>query len=322
MSDDLSYKEQQVEELVAKNRKDDALQLLFDLTVKQAKAGNFKKAEALRTRLMEIDDMALNLIIKAAEIIEAEKTAAIDPEHLKRWKGIYDKLTAEETNALYHSLEKVECPPEGIICRQGRPQTHLYFLESGKVELSFQTLEQSKVLAQIEKGAIFGHDTFFLFSVNTLTGSARGDIVLKGLPRDQLKEWAAVFPGIVPKLQDFCLRLKQPKDWLKAEALDRRMSERMGGHGKLQIQLINNAGDPVGNTIRADLIDCSLNGVAFYVKLPKQEAAEKLLHRRLRVFSEEAVAPLEGKMDRVGKIRAVIYDLDNDYAIHLKFEKL
>lgn len=320
MSDDLFFQQKQVEELLVKDKKDDALQLLFDLIVKQARAGNFKQAETLRDRLIEIDEMALTQIIKAAEVIEAEKTSAIDPEHLKRWAELYNKLTAEETNALYHSLEEINCSPEGIISQQGKPQAHLCFLESGTVELAFHTLEKINLLARIEGGDLFGYDTFFIISVNTLTSTAKGDVVLKGLPLSKRNELAVVFPGLVSKLQDFCLHLKQPAALLKAEALDRRISERIAGQGKIQIQLINKAREPVGNAIRADLIDCSQGGVSFYVKLPKQEAAEKLLHRRLLVRSREVVAPLEGKMDQIGTIRAVIFDFNNDYSIHLRFE--
>jgi CRP/FNR family transcriptional regulator, cyclic AMP receptor protein len=320
MSDDLAFQQKQVEVLIAKNQKDDALQLLFDLIVKQAQAGNFKKAETLRTRLIEIDEMALNQIIKAAEVIEAEKTSAIDPEHLKRWAELYNQLTVEETNALYHSLEEINCPPEGIICQQGKPQTHLYFLESGEVELAFHTPEQSNPLARIEGGSLFGYDTFFIISVNTLTSTAQGEVVLKGLPQAKRNELTAAFPGLVSKLEDFCLRLKQPVAWLKAEALDRRTPERMKEQRKMQIQLIDKAREPVGKAIRADLIDYSQGGVSFYVKLPKHEAAEKLLHRRLWVRSREEVAPLEGKIDQIGTIRAVIFDLNNDYSIHLRFD--
>ncbi len=320
MPEDPSFQEKQVEELIAKDRKDDALQLLFDLIAGQARAGNFKKAEALRARLMKIDEMALNLIIKAAEVIEAEKTAAIDPEHLKRWDGLYGKLTSEESNALYHSLEDIQCLPEGIICRQGKPQTHLYFLESGTVELSFLKTEQNNTLVGIEAGALFGYDTFFNISVNTLTGSARDDVALKELPRSSLKELNENYPGLVSKLQDYCLRLPQPVTWLKAESMDRRISERVSGKGKIEIQLINKAREPIGNVFRADLIDCSRGGVSFYVKLPKQETAEKLLHRRLRVHFREPVAPFEEKNDRIGTVRAVIYDLDNDYSLHLRFD--
>lgn len=322
MSNDLSFREKQVDELIADNRKDEALRLLFDLICDQARAGNFKQAVALRARLIEIDEMALNLIIKAAEVIETEMTSAIDPEHLKRWDRLYAKFTTEETNALFHNLEEIECLPDGIICKQGRSQTHLYFIESGSVELSFFTSEQIKPLVRIEEGALFGHDTFFNYSVNTLTSTARGDVHLKGFPKSAFRELNLNFPGLVSKLQDFCLRLKQPVTWLKAETLDRRMSKRIKGPGKMQVRLVDKACEPVGKAIRADLIDCSRGGVAFYVKLPKQETAERLLHRRLRVCSEEVIAPLEKKLDRIGTIRAVIFDLDNDYSIHLKFDEL
>ena len=320
MSDDLSLQKNRVEELIAVNRKEDALQLLYDMIVTEARAGNFDQAEALRDYLMEVDEMALNLIIKAAEAIEAEKTAAIDDGHLERWTGLYSKLTPEETNRLYHSLEEIECRAEEIVCRQGKPQTHLYFIESGSVDLSFHGPEQETPLARIEAGELFGHDTFFLISVNTLTGTAREDAVLKGLPRARLAGLETASPGLVSKLQDYCLRLKQPVSWLKAASLDRRRSQRISGHGKIEIQLVDKERKPVGNVFRADLIDCSRGGISFYVKLPRQETAEKLLHRRFRVRSREEVAPMEGKIDRIGVVRAVISDMDNDYSVHMRFE--
>ena len=88
-------KENLLETYIKENKNDLAVELLSDLITQNAKARNFSKAEALRERLFEVDSMALNAIVKSAEIIEAEKMAAIDPIHLDTWSHLYEKLTKE-----------------------------------------------------------------------------------------------------------------------------------------------------------------------------------------------------------------------------------
>ncbi|MGD8251270.1 MAG: hypothetical protein PVF20_03115, partial [Desulfobacterales bacterium] len=54
--------------LVQDGKTEEAVALLLKMITHQAKAKRFDEAEALRQRLMAIDEMALAAIIRAAEI--------------------------------------------------------------------------------------------------------------------------------------------------------------------------------------------------------------------------------------------------------------
>ena len=71
--EDQNFEEKKVEAYLKEHKKEQAVELLFDLIAKQASSGNFAKAEALREKLFEVDSMALNEIVKSAEIIEAAR---------------------------------------------------------------------------------------------------------------------------------------------------------------------------------------------------------------------------------------------------------
>jgi excinuclease UvrABC nuclease subunit len=93
---DLSEHEKLIEQYLSEDNKVAAVQLLSELIIKSAKEKKFKQAEALRDRLLEVDSMALNEIVKTGEIIEAEKSNAIDKEHLDTWSKFYESLLPEE----------------------------------------------------------------------------------------------------------------------------------------------------------------------------------------------------------------------------------
>jgi len=93
MTDDFSQKEQMAAQYAAQGKTQHAVKLLFELIVAYAKAKNFPKAEALREKLFEVDAMALNEIIKAAEIIEEEKRGieAVMPQMLNMFNQEKEK---------------------------------------------------------------------------------------------------------------------------------------------------------------------------------------------------------------------------------------
>ena len=87
---------QRVDQYIAEQKKDAAVNLLFELIVSSARQKDFKQAETLRQKLFDVDSLALDPIIKSAEIIEAEKNASIDQTHLTAWREFYDMLSPEE----------------------------------------------------------------------------------------------------------------------------------------------------------------------------------------------------------------------------------
>ncbi len=96
--------EKMVDQHIGNDDTNAAVKLLFKLIVQSAREKNFTKAEQLRERMLEVDPMALDEIISSAEIIEEEKSQALDPIHMQIWSKLYDRLDTEEKNELYFSL--------------------------------------------------------------------------------------------------------------------------------------------------------------------------------------------------------------------------
>ena len=101
---DYDTKKKEVARRVDANDKAGAVKLLVELVEHQVRGGNFSEAEALREQLLSLDDTALTDIIRTAELIEAAKSRALDRDHLALYPALYEKLSPEETNALFFRL--------------------------------------------------------------------------------------------------------------------------------------------------------------------------------------------------------------------------
>src|SRR6056297_993416 len=132
-STDRLQQEAMVDDYVAKNDKDSAVKLLYNLVAEYAKEKNFEKAEALHNKLYEVDPMALTEIVRSSEIIEAEKSETLDPEHLELWSDLYSRLNTSEANALYYSMKPKTFESGETIMEQGQLNSRLYFILSGEV---------------------------------------------------------------------------------------------------------------------------------------------------------------------------------------------
>ena len=138
-----------LETYIKENKKELAVELLFDLITQNAKAREFSKAEALRERIFEVDSMALTAIVESAEVIETEKMAAVDPIHLDIWSHLYEELTKEETLALYYEMEVAAFEVEQIIFQQGELNSNLYFIETGRLNMVYRKGEHGILLKSL-----------------------------------------------------------------------------------------------------------------------------------------------------------------------------
>src|SRR5208283_3097270 len=120
-----------------KGNKEAAIKLLFELAVDCAKEKNFEAAESMRSRIFEIDAMALNEIIRSGEIIEEEKSLTIDRGHREIWAKLYDSLSVEEANALYFACKKASYQAEEKIFQQDEWKPRLYFINSGRARIVY-----------------------------------------------------------------------------------------------------------------------------------------------------------------------------------------
>ncbi|CAD7837241.1 MAG: hypothetical protein [Olavius algarvensis Delta 4 endosymbiont] len=309
-----------LEKHIAAGETEAAVKLIFELVVANAKQKNFKKAEALRDQLYDVDAMALTEIVRAGEIIEQEKAESIDQDHLDVWPELYDRLSSEEANALFHAMETVTYEADQTVFAQGRENRNLYFITEGNLKLVYQDGEQETLLKTLEKGDLAGHTTFFTISMCTTSLVALSTVKMNVLSRDVLEAWDKDFPALKSKLEDYCLTLEKAKDIIKEKGMERRKQERFNVKGKILVQLLNKKRQPMGKPFKGDFSDISEGGLSFFIITSKRETARMLLGRRLgmKFLIPTRAAPL--KTFQQGTVICVNYHLKNDYSIHVSFD--
>ena len=307
--------EKLLETYLRENNRESAVELLFDLIVKNATAKNFSKAEQLREKLFEVDPMALDRIVRSAEIIEAAKIDAIDPVHRDIWSHLYGKLTKEEKIALYYGMNKASFEAEQIIFRQGEMNSNLYFINAGRLKMFYHKDKHGILLKTIGPGDIAGEDTFFSNSTCTFSMMADSPVKLNFLEKTVLKKWQDEASNLESKLQTYCAELESINDLLQKKELERRAHRRYAVSGNATIQI---AAEPDNKIFKGDLSDISASGVSFTMST-SSIAAESLLgrHLNLKLTFDQAFSEL--RIERSGSIVGIHHQMFNDYLINVKW---
>ena len=308
-------REKLLETYLQENNQESAVELLFDLIVKNAMAKNFSKAEQLRAKLFEVDPMALDRIVKSAEIIETAKIDAIDPVHRDIWSHLYGRLTKEEKIALYYGMQKASYEAEQIIFRQGEMNSNLYFINAGRLKMFYHKDKHGILLKTIGPGDIAGEDTFFSNSTCTFSMMADSPVKLNFLEKTVLKKWQDEASNLESKLQTYCAELESINDLLQKKELERRAHRRYAVSGNATIQI---AAEPDNKIFKGDLSDISASGVSFTMST-SSIAAESLLgrHLNLKLTFDQAFSEL--RIERSGSIVGIHHQMFNDYLINVKW---
>jgi CRP-like cAMP-binding protein len=317
--ENLEQMEKEVDRLVETNDTSGAVKLLVELVGKQARARDFVKAEALRERLMAVDDMALSEIIKTAEIIEEAKSGALDRDHVETFAPLYAELNEEETNALFFDMQPVNAAAGEVLYREGEPNGRLFFLNRGQLNLHFSRDGRENLISVLEPGAIAGQDSFFVSSYATASLTAQTEARLQVLDFSRVAAWREKLPGLPDKLEQFCRR-RGVGDLVAAKGLERRASRRIKVEGQVAAQMLNDRGEPAGKPFRGDLSDLSNSGMAFYIKATDR-AARMLLGRRLLVRLSIQTPGKNQMVERKARVVAVNAVYIGDYSVHLKFDQ-
>lgn len=296
-----------------------AVECFYELTVHYARAKAFAKAESMRERLMAVDDMALSEIIKSAEIIEAEKSQAVDPDHLQIFQDLYDTLTEEETNALYLAGERQTLDTGEVLYRQGDIDTPLYFILGGQLKLYFSQAGKDQLIALLAEGDIAGQDAFFNPTTCTTSLAVQSRAELQVIARDQVAAWKTTLPALEAKLTDFC-RARDVAKLVVAKGLERRRHRRVKVEGAVAAQMLDASNALVGKPFRGDMADVSNTGLSFYIKAT-DTSARLLLGRRLKITSRLAVGGKPQRLERTGVVVAVTPLFFGDFSIHVKFDQ-
>ncbi len=317
---DVVKQEKLVDKYVQDGKTDEAVGLLFSLIEACAREKNFVKAEALRDRLFEVDSMALNEIIKSAEIIEEEKAESLDQDHMEVWKEFYGSLTTEESNIFFFAMKKSRYEPGEPVFRQGDKNDRLYFIDQGQLKMVYAQRGAEKLIRNLGPGSLAGEDTFFSITVCTTSLVPHSRVKLNSLDRATYEKWEEEQPALASKVKAYSLALKKESDVLREKGLNRRAYRRIKMTGPILFYVLNAAGEPIGKAFKGDMADVSLGGLSFYIKTANRKNALMLLGRRLRVKFDLPGGGGKREVKQVGTITGVINHLFNDYSIHMRFD--
>lgn len=320
--ENIIQQEELIQKYLAQDNKEAAMKLLFELVTACAREKNFRAAESLRDRMFEIDPMALTEIIRSGEIIEEEKSDAIDREHREIWSRLYEQLTVEEANALYFALKSARFKAEEAIYSQGEWKPQLFFLNSGRAKIVYFREGREVLLKLLNAGQVAGEDTFFTSTICTTSLIAVSSVELNYLDAGVLKAWKKDFPVLESKLQAFASKGEKIKDLLQARELDRRSFKRITTGGKGTVNLMSPSGNLLGKPFKVEVCDVSRGGMCLLVRITKRETASLLLGQRLSIGYLNPQMDLSKTINAKGTVVAVRFHPFEDCTINVKFDDL
>ncbi len=294
---------------------------LFAEIVTLAKEKKFSQAEALREKLMEVAPTALSEIIKTAAIIEEEKTAGLDSDHMATWDSLYQELSEEERNCLFYSLKKVVVPPKKRILAHGGYNTRLYFIDKGTVTVFSQKGEKNAVIAQLGRGDMLGEYTFTAISVCSASVLSSSEVHLRYLESAATDDWHQNQPGLYEKLSSYCTTygtVKQIETRQKQEELE---VKRYTVDGVVQATILTKEGKKSTTSFRGGLTEVSSEGCCFEIKVSKKESARALLAKNLSIVMSLNRSKASPTLSVTGRVERVSFHLHNDYTVHVSFHK-
>jgi CRP-like cAMP-binding protein len=264
-----------------------------------------------------VDSLALQEIVKSADIIESAKIAAIDQVHRHVWSDLYEKLTKEETIALYYGTKTANYESEQIIYRQDEMNSNLYFINAGEIKMFYHKDKHGIFLKTLGPGDIAGDDTFFTNSACTTTITAHSTVKLNFLEKTILQNWRTEAPNLANKLRDYCAQREPIKDLLQKKELERRVQPRYALSGDAVIRIMDRPGL---KGFKGDPSDISANGIAVIMNT-SPESAELLLGCRLNIkFRRPEVSP-EIRVDQDGRIVGIHSQMFNEYLANVKWDE-
>ncbi len=315
--------EAQIESLIRENDIDRARKVLVELIARSASIQRFDEAERLREWLIEIAPSALNDIIRTAETIEEAKRENISSDFLQVWSGLYDNLSTEEFNALYYSMEHRTFFEEEQLVNQGDMYPALFFVNQGKIKLFYDDRDTEILINVVEQGQIFGTDTFFDASLWTASAIALVRAEVSILPLDNTRKWSREHPALESKLHDLSQNFSTLASQLEESKKSRREHRRNPAEGTVLASLLDKNGREEGVQMKGEFADLSRGGLSFLMRISAKSNARILLGRsmRLQLPSDSAQGKATGIDGVLVNVRST-YSMNNDYAVHVRFNRL
>jgi CRP-like cAMP-binding protein len=312
---------EEVQGFVGSGNMGKATEILYSEAIKSAKDKDFKEAELLRDKLLEINPMALSQVLEVGERIEAEKSSTITDHHIEIWSTLYEKMTTEEFNALHYAMKRETYTPEETIVKNGENDPSLFFVNSGLVRLSCVCSNKETFLKRLQPGEIIGVGQFFSASVWTVSLVCQNTAQIHVLERERFFALKEKYPDLEAKLHDFCLQYDLVPKLLKMTGSDRREYARYPFSVKINSILLDSYGKKEQSSIEGEMIDISRGGLAFSFAIANKDNAKLLLGRQI---ISEIHLKSGGTLKCSGIIVGVRFPqiADRDCSVHVKFYTL
>jgi CRP-like cAMP-binding protein len=309
----------QIEQLLQENNIAGATKILAENAVSAAMEKNFMTAEKLRDRLLAVNPNALFEVIRVNEVIDKEKMSAISKQYLGLWHHLYDLLESDAFNALYHCLRFKDYQPEEMIVQQGDFNPTLYFINEGRVALTYRQGKKEVLIKQLNPGEIIGAGPFFDVSVWTVSLVAITAVRVQALEHQDFLKILPQYPGIDSKLGDFCRRSNNVPELLKKMEGNRRDGKRCLLQMVIANSLLGHDENSPRQQFKAQLEDISLSGLSLSIRITQKEKTRLLLGRQLISFLPGTDKVLERRGEIVG---VTLYDyMEKNYSVHVRFDQ-
>jgi CRP-like cAMP-binding protein len=295
---------------------------LVAVIVQAVSVRDFRRADETHAELVATFPAALSDIIRAANIIEEEKSAAIEKDHLLRWRKLYQTLSDEERNCLYYSMKKHLLPPKTLILAHRAVNDRLFLIEQGQVIIFRKKDGKNVVLAQLGPGDILGEYTFSHISLCSASAITRTPVQLRCLESRHTDTWEDKHPGLYEKLLDFCLKGGKVDEILKNKRLEKQRFERYPAEGRAKLTFLTAEGKPSDLVFGGSLADISLSGACLGIRFAKKATARSLLDKQLvlHLAADRGSPPF--KLSLFARVVRVSFLLYGDYTIHVSFSEL
>jgi CRP-like cAMP-binding protein len=316
---EIQEEEKSIFKLAQEGKHAEAKQQLLDLIGTVAHAGDLATAERLRERIYELDETAFPDIIRSEAIIEQEKQG-VCPEDLEIWAELTDQLGTREFQIMHQAFSERKLQPEETLVTQGDKNDGLFFINQGSIKASHLVDDRELFITSLSRGQLAG-ENFFTPSLWTVTLSSLTPSRIYILPQAALAEWKEKYPGLRAKLYDYYRTRDTISGMLKKKGLNRRKDERFTLARKVQVQPISSNDAPIGRGFRSETADISLGGLAFLIRISRQENARLLLGRRMQI-----IIPVGGKIGKLTFKGLVIgvqpyRQLIGNFSVHFKFDR-
>ncbi|CAK8723063.1 MAG: cAMP-binding domain of CRP or a regulatory subunit of cAMP-dependent protein kinase [Candidatus Electronema aureum] len=269
-----------------------AARQLFELIAECVQEGDLFNAERLRDRFSEINPNAIAEIIQSAELIQEAKSGVQVRGYLDIWSNLLHELTSEEFSAIYHELENRVLEPEEILVRQGERNDELFFVNHGTIRVFYKKNDRKIYIKSLSDGDLAG-ENFFSTSVWTVSMSAVTESRISILKRSCFERWKEAYPGLEEKLRNFYNSTNNIRDLLQRKGLNRRTFDRYTLSRKVDFQVIDTPGKPLGQKFKGRLFDVSRGGLSMVFRMAQQKHIRVLLGRNMQITIPVVGSPPE-----------------------------